>query len=133
MDLTIAADGLCAALMPLDYAFVNSRSRVFEIHIAAPECYCFARAGTLPELEKDESVVVRALEPEGFEDSFALLWRVRIDARLSVGDRKRLEKCTVKEIGFHQTINAGVPEHGAEATVNDAVHASGLESLRFEL
>ena len=58
VNLSIAPDGFCAALMSLNNAFVNTRPGVFEVYVPAPECYGFAWSRALPKLEEDESVVV---------------------------------------------------------------------------
>jgi hypothetical protein len=66
---SIAPDSFCAAFMSLNNAFVNTRRRVCEIRIPAPQCYGFAWACTLPKLEENEpdnsSVAVWYGRPQG--------------------------------------------------------------------
>src|SRR5262249_363739 len=111
----------------------NASRGVFKINIPSPECYGFAWARALPKLEEDESIMVRAFRAKGFQDDFPLLGGIWIDARFGVGGRKRLEKIAIEKVDLNQTINPGIPQHGTQTAVYEAVDASRLQTLGFQL
>ncbi len=74
---------------------------------------------------------MRLFGAKGFQDDFPLLWRVWIDARLSVGGWKDLEKIPIEKIALDQTIDSRVLEHSAQTTVDETVTLLAFRPLAF--
>ena len=77
VDLAVAPHCFRAASMPLHDTLGNRSGGVFQIDIATPQDYRFARVCALPELKEYKPVIVRPLGPDGLENCFPFFGLIR--------------------------------------------------------